>query len=55
MFDIEIEPLSPMSSINLTIRVDHDKQATKISETYHVKAKNEDDFSFVKTAPMKEP
>ncbi|XVF62328.1 hypothetical protein PTKIN_Ptkin08bG0208300 [Pterospermum kingtungense] len=43
MSDPETEPLSPVSSTNLIIRVDHDEQA-----------KNEDDFSFVKPAPVKE-
>ncbi|XVE87564.1 hypothetical protein DITRI_Ditri18aG0127700 [Diplodiscus trichospermus] len=55
MSDIETEPLSPMPSSNLIIRVDHDEQATEISETQHVGEKNEDDFSFVKPAPVKDP
>ncbi|XP_039000823.1 MLO-like protein 10, partial [Hibiscus syriacus] len=52
--DLEAEPLNPASIDNLTIRVDHDKRATEINENYHVEARNEDDFSFTKSAPVKE-
>lgn len=54
MSDLEAEPLTPTST-NLIIRVDHDEQATEITETYHTEARNEDDFSFAKPAPAKEP
>ncbi|GMJ07851.1 MILDEW RESISTANCE LOCUS O 8 [Hibiscus trionum] len=53
--DLEAEPLTPASAENFTIRVDHDEGATEMSEIYHVEARNEDDFSFVKPAPAKEP
>ncbi|XP_012487456.1 MLO-like protein 10 [Gossypium raimondii] len=54
MSDLEAEPLTPTST-NLIIRVDHDEHATEITETYHTEARNEDDFSFAKPAPAKEP
>ncbi|XP_021301126.1 MLO-like protein 10 [Herrania umbratica] len=54
MSDLEAEPLSPTSSTNLIIRADDEEQATEISETHHVEGKNEDDFSFVKPAPVQE-
>lgn len=54
MSDLETEPLSPVPSTNLIIRVDDGEQATEISEMYHVEAKNEDEFSFVKPVPVKE-
>ncbi|XVE82387.1 hypothetical protein DITRI_Ditri16bG0000400 [Diplodiscus trichospermus] len=54
MSDLETEPLSPLSSSNLIIRAD-DEQATEISETQPVEAKNENDFSFVRPALVKEP
>ncbi|KAH1129657.1 hypothetical protein J1N35_001035 [Gossypium stocksii] len=54
MSDLEAEPLTPTST-NLIIRVDHDEHATEITETYHTEARNEDDFSFAKAAPAKEP
>ncbi|KHG22053.1 MLO-like protein 8 [Gossypium arboreum] len=52
MSDLEAEPLTPTST-NLIIRVDHDEHATEITETY-TETRNED-FSFAKAAPVKEP
>ncbi|WRX10735.1 Mlo-related protein - like 1 [Theobroma cacao] len=52
MSDLEAEPLSPTPSTNLIIRADDEEQATEISETHHVEGKNDDDFSFVKPAPV---
>ncbi|KAK8653167.1 hypothetical protein V6N13_127178 [Hibiscus sabdariffa] len=51
MSDVEAEPLSPMSPSNLIISVDCGEQTT---ETQHIEAGNEDDFSFVKSAPLKQ-
>ncbi|KAJ4851613.1 MLO-like protein 10 [Turnera subulata] len=58
--DMEAEPLSPPSSTtaNLIIRADHDDQETEMVETHldlEETITNEDDFSFVKPAPVKEP
>ncbi|KAK8653877.1 hypothetical protein V6N13_127860 [Hibiscus sabdariffa] len=44
--DLEAEPLTPAPTHDLTIRVDHDERATE---------RHEDDFSFAKPAPGKEP
>ncbi|TYH10773.1 hypothetical protein ES288_A07G203700v1 [Gossypium darwinii] len=52
MSDLEAEPLTPTST-NLIIRVDHDEHATEITETY-TETRNED-FSFAKAGPVKEP
>ena len=56
--DFEGDSLSPSSSTtNLIIRVDDDEQHTdEINEPhYEEETRNEDDFSFVKPAPLKEP
>ncbi|KAK8995554.1 hypothetical protein V6N11_075825 [Hibiscus sabdariffa] len=50
--DLEAEPLTPAPTHDLTIRVDHDERAAEI---YHVEERHEDDFSFAKPAPGKEP
>lgn len=56
--DFEGDSLSPSSSTtNLIIRVDDDEQQTEINEPHYEEGetRNEDDFSFVKPAPLKEP
>ncbi|KAE8076381.1 hypothetical protein FH972_015037 [Carpinus fangiana] len=55
--DFEGDSLSPSSSTNLIIRADDAEQHTdEINEPhYEEETRNEDDFSFVKPAPLKEP
>ena len=55
MSDLEGEPLSPTSSTSLIIRVDHDQEEQAAETSESRQAKNEEDFSFVKLAPVKEP
>lgn len=57
--DLEADPLSPASSAsNLIINEDHDDDdhETEISEPHHggETSSNENDFSFVKPAPVRE-
>jgi mlo protein len=55
--DFEGGSLSPVSSTtNLIVREDDDEQQTEINEPhYEEETRNEDDFSFDKPAPLKEP
>jgi mlo protein len=55
--DFEDGSLSPISSTtNLIVREDDDEQQTEINEPhYEEETRNEDDFSFGKPAPLKEP
>lgn len=55
--DFEGGSLSPTSSTtNLIVRVDDDEQQTDINEHHsEEETRNEDDFSFDKPAPLKEP
>ncbi|KAK9285455.1 hypothetical protein L1049_024648 [Liquidambar formosana] len=59
--DYEVDPSSPTSSTtHLIVRVDqddHEDSQTEISESHHPgeETSNEDEFSFVKPAPLKGP
>lgn len=54
--DMETELLSPTSTTDLIVRVDHEEDATEINgyQSKGEESKNEDDFSFVKPAPQRQ-
>lgn len=53
--DIESDLMSPTSTTNLIVRVDHDSDETEMNEpqSREQDTGSEDDFSFVKPAPPK--
>ncbi|PON64368.1 Mlo-related protein [Parasponia andersonii] len=53
--DIESDLMSPTSTANLIVRVDHVEEETEINErqSREEETRSEDDFSFVKPAPPK--
>ncbi|PON63166.1 Mlo-related protein [Trema orientale] len=53
--DVESDLMSPTSTTNLIVRVDHDEEETEINEpqSREHETRSEDDFSFVKPAPPK--
>ncbi|EXB70344.1 MLO-like protein 8 [Morus notabilis] len=55
--DMETELLSPTSTADLVVRVDNDEEATEIngSQRREEETRSEDDFSFVKPAPQRQP
>lgn len=55
--DMETELLSPTTTADLIVRVDNDEEATEIngSQRREEETRSEDDFSFVKPAPQRQP